>query len=81
MEERGGRIREPSLNCVWEIDSQLNDGPILVTWLAASLGFPAIAHVIPCVSETKCKKPRSCAGWVIAVPRPGRIRLDPTPKC
>jgi len=63
MEERGGRIRKSSLNCVWEIDSQLNDSPILVTWLAASLGFPTIAHVIPWVSETKCQKPRYCAGW------------------
>jgi len=56
MEERGGRIRKPSADCVWEIDLQLNDSPILVTWLAVSLGFPSIAHVIPCVSETKCEK-------------------------
>jgi len=58
MEERGRRIRKPSLNCVWESDLQLNDSPILVTRLAVSLGFPTIAHVIPYVSETKCEKPR-----------------------
>ena len=64
-----------------ETDSQLYDSPIFVTWLTTSLGFPTIAHILPCVSGNRLLNHSDVRGAVIDVPRPGRIRLDPTPKC
>ena len=32
-----------------KMDSQFDDCPISVSELAAALGFPTIAHVLPCV--------------------------------
>lgn len=63
--------------------SQFDDDPIFVIWLATAFGFPTVAHVLSCalhgVNDRTVIAYRTSVRSVIDAPRPGMIKLEPTP--
>ena len=59
---------------------QSDNSPVLVAGGTATLRFPAVTHVFACEWLEACRWKCNTHGPFYS-PLPGRIRLDPTPKC
>jgi len=47
------KVDQEVMTQLQEMGSQFDDNPIFVAWLTTALGFPTIAHILPCVSGSE----------------------------